>query len=111
MGSDYLLRIDNIKKNYFSSKTGKKIRALKGVCLDIYAGEILSLLGFNGAGKTTLSSIISTLHPPTKGEVLFQGSSIYTDIYQYRRFIGYCPQYSNIDEMLTIKQNLFFLFL
>ena len=97
-----LLKINNIKKRYGNNE------ALKGVSLDIYKGEILGLLGVNGAGKTTLSSIIATLHPPTEGDLLYAGKSIYDDVANYRYSIGYCPQKPNLHPELTLEQNLRF---
>ena len=73
-----LLRIKNIKKSYGSTEV------LKGINLDIYKGEVLSLLGVNGAGKTTLSSIIATLHPATSGDIEYSGVSIYKDLVGFR---------------------------
>lgn len=105
MSKKILLNIKNVTKTY---KGTPPIHALKGVTLDIYEGEVLSLLGVNGAGKTTLSSIISTLHPATSGDILYNGQSIYNDVTGFRRIIGFCPQKPNIDEMLTIKENLLF---
>lgn len=105
MSKKVLLKIQDITKTYQGTPV---IEALKGINLDIYEGEILGLLGVNGAGKTTLSSIISTLHPPTAGDILFQGHSIYNHITGFRRMIGFCPQKPNIDEQLTIKDNLIF---
>ena len=101
-----LIEIKNLKKYY---QTKKKItKALNDVSLDIYKGEIIGLLGVNGAGKTTLSTIIATLHPPTEGDILFNGKSIYKDINTFRRMIGLCPQNSNLIKYLTVKQNLLF---
>lgn len=97
-----LLQINNIKKNYPTKQ------ALGGVSLDIYKGEILGLLGVNGAGKTTLSSIIATLHPPTQGDILCEGKSIYEDVAAYRYRIGFCPQQSNLNPELTLEENLRF---
>jgi len=79
---------------------------LKGVSLDVYKGEILGLLGVNGAGKTTLSSIIATLHPPTEGDIEFEGRSIYEDVATYRYKMGFCPQRPNLNPELTLEQNL-----
>ncbi|MGZ6254727.1 MAG: ABC transporter ATP-binding protein [Candidatus Chromulinivorax sp.] len=106
MGSNVLLSIKNVTKTF--TTTNKIIHALKGVTLDIYQGEILSLLGVNGAGKTTLSSIISSLHPATSGDILYEGKSIYQDLIAYRTIIGFCPQKPNIDAMLSIRENLYF---
>lgn len=97
-----LLKINNIKKNYGTSQV------LKGINLEIYSGEILSLLGVNGAGKTTLSSIIATLHPPTSGDIEYHGTSIYKNLMDFRIRLGYCPQKPNLNPMLTLKQNLIF---
>jgi ABC-2 type transport system ATP-binding protein len=100
------LNLKNITKSFDDGV--QVIHALKGVSLDIVEGEVLGLLGINGAGKTTLSSIISTLHPATSGEILQNGTSIYDNVIQYRTTIGLCPQKPNIDMMLTIEQNLEF---
>ena len=105
MNKQLLLSIKNVTKTYHGTPT---INALKGINLDIYQGEVLSLLGINGAGKTTLSSIIATLHPASSGDILYNGVSIYKDIITYRRMMGFCPQKPNIDAMLTIKDNLMF---
>lgn len=101
-----LLEIKSITKTFNDGV--QEIQALKGVSLDIKQGEVLGLLGVNGAGKTTLSSIISTLHPATSGDILKDGISIYQDVIGYRRTIGFCPQKPNIDMMLSIEQNLEF---
>jgi ABC-2 type transport system ATP-binding protein len=101
-----LLRIKDLYKIY---KTDRGvIEALRGINLDIFKGEIFGLLGVNGAGKTTLSSIIATLHPATKGNVLFNNNSIYSNIYGYRMNIGFCPQKPNFEPTLTVKENLIF---
>jgi ABC-2 type transport system ATP-binding protein len=100
--STVLLRVNNIKKKYGSNE------ALKGVSLDIYKGEILGLLGVNGAGKTTLSSIIATLHPPTEGDLQYDGKSVYSDVASYRHKIGFCPQRPNLHPELTLEENLRF---
>lgn len=101
-----LLSLKEITKQYGHGAQARM--ALKGVSLDIYKGEILGLLGVNGAGKTTLSSIIVTLIPATAGEVLYEGKSIYDDVIEYRRRIGFCPQKPNVNAELTIEQNLLF---
>lgn len=101
-----LIKIQDIKKIY---RTGKdEHEALKGISLDIFEGEVIGLLGVNGAGKTTLSSIIATLHPPSSGDIFYQGQSIYQNLSIYRHIIGYCPQKPNLNASLTVKQNLVF---
>ena len=102
--SDSFLCIQNIVKEYDAGA----VRALDDVSLEIKKGEVFGLLGVNGAGKTTLSSILATLHPPTSGDITFRGTSIYTDLWNYRLALGFCPQQSNLDPYLTVEQNLIF---
>jgi len=97
-----LMRIIDVCKQYGD------VKALDAVSLDIYCGEIISLLGVNGAGKTTLSSIIASLHPATSGDIIMNGKSIYQDIVQYRRMIGYCQQKPNLNNAFTVRENLIF---
>jgi ABC-2 type transport system ATP-binding protein len=106
MQNNLFLSLFQIVKKYQTWR--QTITALNGVSFDIYKQEIISLLGINGAGKTTLSSILATLHPPTDGTIRYNGTSIYDDIYTYRKLIGYCPQNPNLHPLLTIKQNLVF---
>ncbi len=100
--STILLRIKNIRKNYGAKE------ALKNISFNIYEGEIFGLLGVNGAGKTTLSSIIATLHPPTEGDIEFQGQSIYQNITAYRFQLGFCPQQPNLNMDLSLRDNLIY---
>ena len=104
--SNVILDIKDLTKIY--KARSRTVRALDGVSLQIMQGEILALLGVNGAGKTTLSSILATLHPPTSGDVLYQGQSIYRNIQTYRRALGFCPQRANLDAYLTVEENLIF---
>lgn len=101
-----ILEIKNISKVYKDKSS--VVRALDDVSLTLFQGEIFGLLGVNGAGKTTLSSIIATLHPPTSGTILFKGKSIYEDLVTYRRSLGFCPQTQNLDQFLTVEENLIF---
>lgn len=55
-----------------------KVQALVGVNIEIYAGELVMLLGPSGSGKTTLLHTLSGLEAPDAGEVLVDGTSIYT---------------------------------
>lgn len=99
----HLIELSHISKRY-----GNAPFVLKDISFTIMRGEIFSLLGVNGAGKTTLSGIISTLHPATSGDVIFEGKSIYNDIPEYRMHIGLCPQHPNLNSNLTVEQNLYF---
>lgn len=104
--SQSILTINNLSKTYKTNE--HTVHALNNISLTINRGEIFGLLGVNGAGKTTLSSILATLHPATSGDVLFNDSSIYTNLLGYRKVLGFCPQQQNLDKFLTVEENLIF---
>ncbi|MDX9783856.1 MAG: ABC transporter ATP-binding protein [Spirochaetia bacterium] len=52
------------------------IRALKGISLEVRAGEIVTIIGANGAGKSTLLNTISGFLKPSRGEILYKGSRL-----------------------------------
>jgi len=101
-----ILQINSLTKTYKGNN--RIVHALDDVSFSINEGEIFGLLGVNGAGKTTLSSILATLHPPTSGDVLYNGVSIYKDLDEYRMNLGFCPQHQNLDQFLTVEENLYF---
>ena len=103
------IQVEKISKFYFKKKEKKiEAKALQKISFDIHKGEIFSLLGVNGAGKTTLISILATLHPPTEGDIKWEGISIYQNLFKYRKIIGLCPQNPNADPELSLKENLLF---
>lgn len=65
-----LLSVENVRVNYGN------IRALKGVSVEVGAGEIVCLIGANGAGKSTLLKAITGLEPIAGGRILFDGMPI-----------------------------------
>lgn len=101
------VEVRNLKKHYRAADGSVK-QALKGISLSVEQGEIFGLLGVNGAGKTTLSSILATLHPPTAGDITFDGKPVYANLVHYRAQVGFCPQRPNLDDTLTLEQNLRF---
>ena len=64
-----ILHIEKITKNF------PGVQALKGVNLDVYAGEVHALLGENGAGKSTLMKIILGMYQPTSGNMIYKDAS------------------------------------
>jgi ABC-2 type transport system ATP-binding protein len=82
--------------------------AVRGISMDIRAGETFGLLGPNGAGKTTTLSMLSTLLTPTRGDVLVFGASAVSDPAEVRRRVGLAPQQISLYPMLTGQENLEF---
>lgn len=66
-----MLTAQNIYKRYGS------LEVLKGVNLDIAAGEVVSIVGKSGAGKSTLLHILGTLDHPDKGQLIIQGEDVF----------------------------------
>src|SRR3954451_2440886 len=66
--------------------------AVRGVDLDVDAGEIVGFLGPNGAGKTTTLRMLTTLLRPTRGEATVAGADLRRDPGAVRRRIGYVAQ-------------------
>jgi ABC-type multidrug transport system ATPase subunit len=97
-----LLELKSISKSYANG-----FEALKKVSLSFKKGEILGLLGVNGSGKTTCSTILAGLHPPTSGDILFDGKSITRDVAKYRKHVGYCPQKPNLHDLLSVFDNIY----
>ena len=58
------------------SKYFGSVNALEDISLSVYSGQVTCVLGDNGAGKSTLIKILSGVHTPDKGEVLFDGEPV-----------------------------------
>ena len=95
------LHIDELVKRY---PTGTE--ALKGVSLDIQAGEFFGLLGPNGAGKSTLIHCTTGLAQPTSGAIEVFGHDAIGDYEQARVAVGLAPQDLNLDWFLTAAETL-----
>lgn len=81
---------------------------LRGVTLDVSAGECVALLGANGAGKTTLLRILAVLSRPTAGTVCLNGLDIERNAQQVRRLVGFVAHSPYLYDELTALENLLF---
>ena len=96
------LRTHELTKSY----SGRTV--VRGVSLEVNAGEVVGLLGPNGAGKTTTFYMTVGLTAPDSGRVTLDGIDI-TDDAMYvraRKGIGYLPQEPSIFRGLTVEQNI-----
>ena len=89
-------------------KCYRDVVALKGLDLDIEAGELFALLGVNGAGKTTAIRMLTTLTPPTAGDALVLGRSIVREPARVRELVDVSLQQTAVARHLTVKENLDF---
>lgn len=81
---------------------------LRGVDLDIEAGQFVALLGPNGSGKTTLLRILAGLSKPTAGTVTIGGWSIPEEIAAVRPQLGIVSHQTLLYDTLTAEENLMF---
>src|SRR3954466_3834559 len=79
--------------------------ALRGVSLEVRAGELLALLGPSGSGKTTLLRIIAGLEIPDRGHVFFGGEDA-TGIPVQKRQVGFVFQHYALFRHLTVARNI-----
>lgn len=89
-----ILSIRYLKKNY--QDFDSEVEALGGINLDVYEGELLSIVGPSGCGKTSLLSVLSNLEPKSDGTVQFQKEDI---------TIGYMLQKDALFPWRTILDN------
>jgi branched-chain amino acid transport system ATP-binding protein len=84
------------------------IEAVKGISLQVQAGDVVTLIGGNGAGKTTTLRTLSGLLRPVAGEVLFEGERIdRVPAHEIvRRGIAHSPEGRRIFPRMTIEENL-----
>ena len=88
-----------------------QVHALRGVDLDVAAGEFLVLLGPSGSGKSTLLNILGGLDTPTSGSIIFKEHNLSqadeTALTRYRRsHVGFVFQFYNLIPSLTARENV-----
>ena len=85
-----------------------EIEAVRGIDLEVKAGEIFGFLGPNGAGKSTTISMLCTLLRPTAGSARVAGIDVARDPARVRQRIGLVFQDPSLDDQLTGRENLEF---
>jgi len=106
MRENLAISIRKLEKVFKAKK--EELRALDGVSLDVYEGQITALLGHNGAGKSTLIAALTGMLPASGGSAYVYGNSIRIseDMDKIRQMIGLCPQQNIIYEKLTPREHL-----
>jgi len=107
--STNIVRVSRVMKDFTMGKT--IVQVLKGIDLDIKAGEYVSIMGPSGSGKTTLFNMIGGLDKPSSGSVFIDEIDIsQLDAYELAwlrcRKIGYIFQTFNIIQVMTALENV-----
>lgn len=104
-----LVQIADLKKVY---QTGDvSFEALKGICLEIAAGDCVAVMGPSGSGKSTLLHLVGGLDRPTAGAITVEQHALHTmsetALAKFRRsHIGFIFQFFNLIDNLTIQANV-----
>src|SRR5690242_16214179 len=92
-----MIKISDLKKKF------DKNEALKGITLELDGGKVIAIMGPNGSGKTTLLKCILGLVKPDSGSIYVNEFHVNGNS-EYRKNIGYMPQYSCFPENLKVKE-------
>jgi putative ABC transport system ATP-binding protein len=108
-GAEIVFAVRGITKVYNMGEV--QVQALRGVDLDLFAGEMMVLLGPSGSGKSTLLNILGGLDRATAGSVTYRGFDITRagdkELTQYRRrHVGFVFQFYNLIPSLTAMENV-----
>jgi putative ABC transport system ATP-binding protein len=103
--------VEKVTKEYRSDHTA--VQALRGVSLEVKAGEFLAIAGPSGSGKTTLLNLIGCLDLPTSGEILIEGEPVSgksrVELAALRRYkLGFVFQTFNLIPVLSAYENVSF---
>ncbi len=104
-----VFHVDHISKVYQMGDVA--VHALRGVDLELYAGELVVLLGASGSGKSTLLNILGGLDVPTSGHVQYLHHTLTTasetELTEFRReHVGFVFQFYNLIPSLTALENV-----
>ena len=95
------VRLDGVSKHY------GPVVALKGIDLDVYTGEFVTLLGPSGSGKTTLLNVIAGMAAPTAGRIWIDGQDA-THLQPGKRGLGMVFQNYALMPHMTVFENVAF---
>lgn len=99
---EQILQIKNLHKSY------NNLEVLKGINLDIYKGEVVTIIGSSGSGKSTLLRCINQLEDIENGDIIYKNiniNDIKTNINQIRQEIGMVFQSFNLFENMNVLKN------
>ena len=97
---------DSVVSAHGLTKRYGQFDAVRAIDFDVRSRECFGFLGPNGAGKTTTMRMISCFSPPSAGDLTVLGMRGWTDGRRIKRRVGVVPQENNLDEEVSVVQNL-----
>ena len=110
-----IIKVNGLKKHYNRGT----IKALDGVSVDIYKGDVMVVIGPSGSGKSTFLRSLNLMEDPTAGEIIFngvditkrkyknaEGKTIKINIDEHRQKMGMVFQHFNLFPHMTILKNM-----
>ena len=107
--SELLIQLRGVTKRYGSGEA--ELMALKGIDLDVSAGEFVAIMGPSGSGKSTAMNILGCLDTPSAGQYLFKGAHVETLSRDQRarlrrRYLGFVFQGFNLLARTSAQENV-----
>jgi ABC-2 type transport system ATP-binding protein len=105
-----IIKAYGLKKTFTtkSRKGTQTVEAVRGVDLEVKAGEIYGVLGPNGAGKTTTIRMLATLIRPDAGSATIAGHDLLKQPGEIRRRLGYVSQSGGVEEQISARAQIVF---
>ena len=105
VSTDTIISVRDLTKEF----DGGRLKALRGVSMDIKRGEVVVVIGPSGSGKSTLLRCLNLLEYPTSGRIVFEGTEMTdpkVDLNLHRQKMGMVFQHFNLFPHMTVLRNM-----
>ena len=105
VSTDTIISVRDLTKEF----DGGKLKALRGVSMDIKRGEVVVVIGPSGSGKSTFLRCLNLLENPTSGQIVFEGTEMTdpkVDLNLHRQKMGMVFQHFNLFPHMTVLRNM-----
>ncbi len=122
MEQNNILEVRDLKKSFSSGKSllqtlkhesSSAVKAVDGVSLTVYKGEVVGLVGESGCGKSSLAKVLTNLYPADSGDIIFEGKSIIHTKKHKGNLFGtkiqmiFQDPYASLNPRMTIRQMMY----
>jgi len=109
--AEVIIHMDEVTKSFRTGERGgQRLDVLRGISMEIRAGQIVAVVGASGAGKSTLLHILGTLDQPTSGKVYYSGTDIFAlsddRLARFRnKSVGFVFQFHHLLPEFSVLEN------